>query len=362
MKASHHLRNRRGARRAPDRLPHRLRRQRDLPVSRSSRPRREILDRSRSPRGKDVTKAGADADKLAKAEAALEGRGSAHLREGARRTCARRSKTGCSRSCPRWASRVLAQLPRRADFRGHRHWRRRSSSECFDRHAVAGRRHRLRGDRPRVAHPPRAKASPPCPRRRNGPSLEDAGFYRFRRAGERHAVTPPVIQSFHSFVKTNNAEDYQKYVDAGAAQQPITFKDLLEFVPRTGGPIPIEEVEIDRGHPHAFHHRGHVARRALARGARSARHRDEPHRRQIELRRRRRRSRAFQAPREWRQRQLRDQADRQRPLRRHRGVPRQRQGDRNQDGAGREARRRRPASRPQGQRASSRGCATPCPA
>ncbi len=70
-------------------------------------------------------------------------------------------------------------------------------------------------------------------------TLEDAGFYRFRRAGERHAVTPPVIQSFHSFVKTNKAEDYQKYVAAVRLQQPITFKDMLELEPRAGGPIPI---------------------------------------------------------------------------------------------------------------------------
>ena len=72
--------------------------------------------------------------------------------------------------------------------------------------------------------------------------LEDPGFYRFRRAGERHAVSPPVIQSFHSFVKTNNPDDYKKYVDAVKAQQPISFKDMLELVPK-GQPVPIEEVE-----------------------------------------------------------------------------------------------------------------------
>ena len=72
--------------------------------------------------------------------------------------------------------------------------------------------------------------------------LEDPGFYRFRRAGERHAITPPVIQSFHSFVKTNNPDDYKKYVEAVKAQQPISFKDMLELVPQKG-PVPIEEVE-----------------------------------------------------------------------------------------------------------------------
>ena len=81
------------------------------------------------------------------------------------------------------------------------------------------------------------------PAEAKAPALEDGGVYRFRRAGERHAVSPPVIQSFHNFVKTNNREDYQKYVQQVRLFQPISFKDLLEFVPKSGGPIPIEEVE-----------------------------------------------------------------------------------------------------------------------
>lgn len=75
-----------------------------------------------------------------------------------------------------------------------------------------------------------------------GLELEDTGNYRFRRAGERHAVTPPLIQSFHSFVKTNNPDDYKKYVQAVKAQQPISFKDMLELAPKRA-PIPIDEVE-----------------------------------------------------------------------------------------------------------------------
>jgi glutamate synthase (NADPH/NADH) large chain/glutamate synthase (ferredoxin) len=72
--------------------------------------------------------------------------------------------------------------------------------------------------------------------------LDDPGFYRFRRNGENHAVTPPVIQSFHAFVKSGNAEEYKKYVTAVKAQQPISFKDMLEVVPKNT-PIPIDEVE-----------------------------------------------------------------------------------------------------------------------
>ncbi len=79
--------------------------------------------------------------------------------------------------------------------------------------------------------------------------LEDPGYYRFRRGGELHAVTPPVIQSFHTFVgikgadKANREEDYQKYIAALRASQPHSLRHLLEMCPTPGGPVPLEEVE-----------------------------------------------------------------------------------------------------------------------
>ncbi|MDX2079938.1 MAG: glutamate synthase large subunit [Terrimicrobiaceae bacterium] len=79
--------------------------------------------------------------------------------------------------------------------------------------------------------------------------LDDPGFYRFRRGGELHAVTPPVLQNFHSYVgikgmdKAGKAEDYRKYVDSVLANRPIALRNLLEMSPAAGGPIPLEEVE-----------------------------------------------------------------------------------------------------------------------
>ncbi len=79
--------------------------------------------------------------------------------------------------------------------------------------------------------------------------LEDPGYYRFRRGGETHAVTPPVLQSFHAFVgikgadKAGKAEDYKKYVDSVLANRPLSLRNLLDRVPVKGGPVPIEEVE-----------------------------------------------------------------------------------------------------------------------
>jgi len=81
------------------------------------------------------------------------------------------------------------------------------------------------------------------------PKLDDPGYYRFRRGGEMHAVTPPVIQSFHAFVgikgadKAGKAEDYKKYVDSVLANRPVALRNLLEFVPTRVAPVPLEEVE-----------------------------------------------------------------------------------------------------------------------
>ena len=79
--------------------------------------------------------------------------------------------------------------------------------------------------------------------------LNDPGYYRFRRGGELHAVTPPVIQSFHTFVgikgadKAGRAEDYKKYVDAVLTNQPHSLRNLLEILPLESGPVPLDEVE-----------------------------------------------------------------------------------------------------------------------
>ncbi len=82
------------------------------------------------------------------------------------------------------------------------------------------------------------------PTDKNGqPLLEDAGIYRFRREGEAHAVTPPVIKNFHTFVRGGKPEDYQAYVEALRANRPIALRDLFEFAPSPEGPVPLEEVE-----------------------------------------------------------------------------------------------------------------------
>ena len=72
-------------------------------------------------------------------------------------------------------------------------------------------------------------------------SLEEAGYFRFRRNGEFHAFNPTVFKSLHRFVKGGKAEDYEKYVASIEDGEPSSLRDLLAFKPST--PIPIEEVE-----------------------------------------------------------------------------------------------------------------------
>ena len=73
--------------------------------------------------------------------------------------------------------------------------------------------------------------------------LGDPGYNRYRRSGERHALTTEVIKNFHTFVKTGDKENYEDYVKASLETAPSTIKDLLEFTPGPTGPIPLEEVE-----------------------------------------------------------------------------------------------------------------------
>ena len=77
--------------------------------------------------------------------------------------------------------------------------------------------------------------------------LGDRGHYRFRREGERHAITPPLIQSIHTFVglkgqdKAGRNEDYRKIGESLATNQPLALRDCLRF--RKQEEIPLSEVE-----------------------------------------------------------------------------------------------------------------------
>ena len=72
-------------------------------------------------------------------------------------------------------------------------------------------------------------------------SLEEAGYFRFRRNGEFHAFNPTMFKALHKFVKGGKSEDYDKYAAAVESGEFSSLRDLLAFRPST--PIPVEEVE-----------------------------------------------------------------------------------------------------------------------
>jgi glutamate synthase (NADPH/NADH) large chain/glutamate synthase (ferredoxin) len=74
-------------------------------------------------------------------------------------------------------------------------------------------------------------------------NLGDPGYNRYRKTGERHVYTTEVIKNFHTYVKSGKSEDYEEYVRVALETNPVAIKDLIEFVPSNGGPIPLEEVE-----------------------------------------------------------------------------------------------------------------------
>ena len=72
-------------------------------------------------------------------------------------------------------------------------------------------------------------------------SLQEAGYFRFRRHGEFHAFNPTVFKAMHKFVKSGETEDYTEYVEAVEEGEPSSLRDLLAFKAST--PIPLDDVE-----------------------------------------------------------------------------------------------------------------------
>ncbi len=73
--------------------------------------------------------------------------------------------------------------------------------------------------------------------------LDNPGFFKFRRNGETHGYNAAVIKTFHTYVKSGKPEDYEAYKEAITNTEPVSLRDLLEFVPSEHGPLPIDEVE-----------------------------------------------------------------------------------------------------------------------
>jgi glutamate synthase (NADPH/NADH) large chain/glutamate synthase (ferredoxin) len=74
------------------------------------------------------------------------------------------------------------------------------------------------------------------------PSLDEGGFFRFRRDGEPHAFSPAVAKALFKASGTGSREDYAEYLALSRSQPPTTLRDLLRFR-KTRPPVHVEEVE-----------------------------------------------------------------------------------------------------------------------
>ena len=210
------------------------------------------------------------------------------------------------------------------------------------------------------ARPPRARYRPA----QDGELLPVGGVYAWRRDGEHHMWNPETIALLQHArrgprqrrTQPTKYDEYARMVNDDAARR-ATLRGLLKF--REGREAdPARRGRAGEGDRQALRDRRDVARLDLDGGARDARDRDEPPRRPLEHRRGRRGPAALHAGPERRSAALGDQAGRVRALRRDDPLPRQRRPAADQDGPGRQARRGRPAARPQGRRVHRRGSAT----
>ena len=74
------------------------------------------------------------------------------------------------------------------------------------------------------------------------PTLQDRGVYRFRKAGEYHALNPLVFKALHKAVRTESFEAYEEYSRLVDERAPCNLRDLLQYK-RAETPLPLDEVE-----------------------------------------------------------------------------------------------------------------------
>ena len=186
--------------------------------------------------------------------------------------------------------------------------------------------------------------------------LETGGIYQFRLRGEEHAWTPANVAQLQHAVRGNQADTYDEYARSvnEQAERLLTIRGLMELSPADSA-IPLEEVEpaaeiVKRFSTGAMSY-GSISREAHTTlaiamnriGARSNTGEGGEE------------ARSFPADGQWRHDAQPDQAGCLWPVRRDHRISCQCRRYPDQDGAGREARRRRTVARPQGGQGHRRG-------
>ena len=121
-------------------------------------------------------------------------------------------------------------------------------------------------------------------------TLDAGGEYAYRVRGEEHMWTPDAIAKLQHSTRSNSYQTYKEYAHLinDQTKRHMTFRGLFEFKVDPHKAIPLDEVEPAKEIVKRFA-TGAMSLGSISHG--SARHaggRDEPHRRQVEHRRRRR--------------------------------------------------------------------------
>ena len=63
------------------------------------------------------------------------------------------------------------------------------------------------------------------------PTLENAGFFRYKFGGEYHAYNPAVFRALHRAATRGDTDEYSRYATEVLGRPPMVLRDLLEFGP-----------------------------------------------------------------------------------------------------------------------------------
>ena len=85
---------------------------------------------------------------------------------------------------------------------------------------------------------------------RDDRALRDAGYFRYRKEGERHATSPELMHKLRSSVKNGDAGDRRQYEEIASNREPMAVRDLMTIV--FPGGIAIDEVEPEAEVIHRF--------------------------------------------------------------------------------------------------------------
>jgi glutamate synthase domain-containing protein 2/glutamate synthase domain-containing protein 1/glutamate synthase domain-containing protein 3 len=72
--------------------------------------------------------------------------------------------------------------------------------------------------------------------------LENPGYVKFRKGGERHATSPAVVEALQQAAHALRRGDYEGFAALVNERDPLELRDLLELAP-SAEPVPLGEVE-----------------------------------------------------------------------------------------------------------------------